>query len=79
MNNTEQNIEEIFVRSFVFSDKQQRYIDLLANSKNRPKILDHINHQLIMIPNLRILSRMAIVSRLLTFLKTKVPQSIATS
>jgi hypothetical protein len=40
------NQEEAFVRSFVFPDKQARYLEKLASSKQRGAFLDRLNHHL---------------------------------
>src|SRR5271154_2204500 len=40
------NQEEAFVRSFIFPDKQARYLEKLASAKRRHGFLDRLNHQL---------------------------------
>ena len=36
--------EEATVHAFIIKEKKQRYIDMLANSKKRAKIVDDLNH-----------------------------------
>jgi hypothetical protein len=40
------NHEEAFVRAFVVSEKQARYLALLSAPKRRPSLLNRLNHQL---------------------------------
>ena len=40
------NHEEAFVQAFIVSDKQSRYLSLLASRKRRDMFLDRLNHHL---------------------------------
>jgi hypothetical protein len=40
------NPEEAFVRSFIFPDKQARYLEMLVSPKRRNGFLDRLNHHL---------------------------------
>lgn len=43
---TRMSHEKAFVRAFILSDKQSRYLWLLASRKRRSKFLDRLNHHL---------------------------------
>ncbi len=40
------NQEAAFVKAFIVKDRQERYLQLLANPKRRREILDRFNHNL---------------------------------